>query len=202
MALPHPLPEELDVHVVGMRRRHLRGVLRIEAQVAPRPWTSSLFLSELALRSSRAYFVARVGRDIVGYGGLMMTLDDGHVTTLAVDPRWHRHKIGTRLLLALAREAIARGATGLTLEVRLSNLGAQALYRRFGFEAGRRAHGLLRRDEGRRADHVGARSRPARVLAAARRARAQGSRLDHGGATALVVTLVVNRPGARNRDVV
>jgi ribosomal-protein-alanine N-acetyltransferase len=135
VALPHPLPEELDVQVVGMRRRHLRGVLRIEGQVAPRPWTSSLFLSELALRSSRAYFVARVGRDVVGYGGLMMTLDDGHITTLAVDPRWHRHKIGTRLLLALAREAIARDATGLTLEVRLSNLGAQALYRRFGFEA-------------------------------------------------------------------
>jgi ribosomal-protein-alanine N-acetyltransferase len=36
--------------------------------------------------------------------------------------------------MALAREAINRGATGLTLEVRLSNLGAQALYRRFGFE--------------------------------------------------------------------
>jgi ribosomal-protein-alanine acetyltransferase len=134
VALPHPLPEELDVHVIGMRRRHLRGVMRIETQVAPRPWTTSLFLSELALRSSRAYFVARVGRDIVGYGGLMTTLDDGHVTTLAVDPRWQRHKIGSRLLLALAREAIARGATGLTLEVRLSNLGAQALYRRFGFE--------------------------------------------------------------------
>jgi ribosomal-protein-alanine N-acetyltransferase len=117
-----------------MRRRHLRGVLRIEAQVAPRPWTTSLFLSELALRSSRAYFVARIGRDVVGYGGLMMTVDDGHVTTLSVDPRWQRHKIGTRLLLALAREGMARGATGLTLEVRLSNLGAQALYRRFGFE--------------------------------------------------------------------
>jgi ribosomal-protein-alanine N-acetyltransferase len=135
VALPHPLPEELDVQVAGMRRRHLRGVLRIEGQVAPRPWTTSLFLSELALRSSRAYFVARVGRDVVGYGGLMMTLDDGHVTTLSVDPRWHRHKIGTRLLLALAREGIARGATGLTLEVRLSNFGAQALYRRFGFDA-------------------------------------------------------------------
>ena len=134
MAVPRPLPEVLDVHIAGMRRRHLRGVLRIEVQVAPRPWTSSLFLSELALRSSRAYFVARVGRDIVGYGGLMMTLDDGHVTTLAVDPRWHRHKIGTRLLLALTREAIGRGARALTLEVRLSNHGAQALYRRFGFE--------------------------------------------------------------------
>jgi ribosomal-protein-alanine N-acetyltransferase len=134
VALPNPQTDELDVHVVGMRRRHLRGVLRIEAVVAPRPWTTSLFLSELALRSTRAYFVARVGRDVVGYGGLMMTVDDGHITTIAVDPRWHRHKIGTRVLLALAREGIARGATGLTLEVRLSNLGAQALYRRFGFE--------------------------------------------------------------------
>jgi ribosomal-protein-alanine N-acetyltransferase len=63
----------------------------------------------------------------------MMTLDDGHVTTIAVDPAWHRHKVGTRLLLALAREARRRGATSLTLEVRLANKPAQNLYRRFGF---------------------------------------------------------------------
>jgi ribosomal-protein-alanine N-acetyltransferase len=62
-----------------------------------------------------------------------MTLDDGHVTTIAVDPKWHRHKIGTRLLVVLAREAIERKAVSLTLEVRMSNLGAQELYRRFGF---------------------------------------------------------------------
>jgi len=128
-----PTPEPLVVHVVPMRRRHVRAVLRIEQQVYPRPWTMSLFLSELALRSSRAYFVARVGRDVVGYGGLMMSADDGHVTTLAVDPRWQRHQIGTRLLLVLAREAIARGATAVTLEVRMSNTAAQDMYRRFGF---------------------------------------------------------------------
>src|SRR5689334_11696681 len=118
-----------------MRRRHVRSVLKIEQQVYPRPWTHSLFVSELALRSTRAYFVARIGRDVVGYGGLMMTLSDGHVTTIAVDPAWHRHKVGTRLLLSLAREAITRGASALTLEVRLSNYGAQHLYRKFGFTA-------------------------------------------------------------------
>jgi ribosomal-protein-alanine N-acetyltransferase len=123
------------VQIVPMRRRHLRGVLRIEAQVYPRPWTHSLFLSELALRSTRAYFVAKVGREIVGYGGLMMSMADGHITTLAVDPARQRLGIGTRLLLALAREAIARGATALTLEVRLSNHGAQDLYKRFDFTA-------------------------------------------------------------------
>jgi ribosomal-protein-alanine N-acetyltransferase len=128
-----PSPEDHDVTVVAMRRRHLRSVQRIEAQVYPRPWSPALFQSELALRETRAYFVARVGREVVGYGGLMMTLDDGHVTTIAVDPAWHRHKIGTRLMLALAREAIARGAVALTLEARLTNQGAQNLYRRFGF---------------------------------------------------------------------
>jgi [ribosomal protein S18]-alanine N-acetyltransferase len=128
-----PEPQALEVHVVPMRRRHLRSVLRIEGEVYPRPWSMSLFLSELALRSTRAYFVARVGREVVGYVGLMMTVDDGHITTIAVDPRWHRHKIGTRLLLAASREAIGRGATSLTLEVRMANHGAQELYRRFGF---------------------------------------------------------------------
>jgi ribosomal-protein-alanine N-acetyltransferase len=123
----------LVVHVVPMRRRHVRSVLRIEEQVYPRPWSTSLFLSEIALRATRTYFVARVGRDVVGYAGLMMTGDDGHITTIAVDPHWHRHKIGTRLMLALAREALVRRAVNLTLEVRLSNRAAQDLYRRFGF---------------------------------------------------------------------
>ena len=126
-------PRDLDVRLVAMRRRHLRSVLRIEAKVYPVPWSMSLFLSELALRSTRAYYVAFVGRQVVGYAGLMMTLDDGHVTTIAVDPEWHRRSIGTRLLLALAREAVERNATALTLEVRLSNRAAQELYRRFGF---------------------------------------------------------------------
>jgi ribosomal-protein-alanine N-acetyltransferase len=126
---------ELEVHIVPMRRRHLRSIVRIEAQVYPRPWSHSLFVSELALRSTRAYFVAKVGRDIVGYAGLMMSMTDGHVTTIAVDPAWHRHGIGTRLLLALAREGIERDATALTLEVRLSNKGAQEMYKRFGFTA-------------------------------------------------------------------
>ncbi len=124
---------ELVVHLVPMRRRHLRSVLRIEALVYPRPWSLSLFMSELALRSTRAYWVARVDGAVVGYCGLMVTGEDGHVTTLAVDPAMHRRGIGTRLLLALAGEAIRRGVTGLTLEVRMSNQPAQELYRKFGF---------------------------------------------------------------------
>jgi ribosomal-protein-alanine N-acetyltransferase len=79
------------------------------------------------------YFVARVGGTVVGYSGLMLTGEDAHVTTIAVDPAWHRHHIGTRMLLNLARQARQRGCHHLTLEVRMSNEPAQAMYRRFGF---------------------------------------------------------------------
>jgi len=126
--------EVLEVHLVPMRRRHLRSVLRIESQVYPRPWSIPLFMSELNLRTTRAYWVARVAGTVVGYCGLMLADTDAHVTTMAVDPVWHRHKIGSRLMLNLMRSARGRGATRVTLEVRTSNEAAQAMYRRFGFQ--------------------------------------------------------------------
>lgn len=127
-------PADLVVRVGPMRRRHLRSVMRIDQTVYPRPWTRGIFLSELSqVPSRRQYLVARVDGDVVGYGGMMFAGDDAHVTTIAVAPEWQRHTIATRLLVVLSREAIQRRATALTLEVRQTNEGAQALYRRFGF---------------------------------------------------------------------
>jgi ribosomal-protein-alanine N-acetyltransferase len=119
--------------VEPMRRRHVRSVVRIEQASYPRPWTSGLFLSELAQRGARTYLVATAGGRVVGYGGAMYVLPDAHVTTVAVDPELRRQAVATRLLLALCRAAVDHGATALTLEVRVSNEAAQALYRRFGF---------------------------------------------------------------------
>ena len=137
MARPLPTPAgdhgDVEVRIAPMRRRHLRSVIRIEQQVYPRPWTFGVFLSEIGQRGTRVYVVARVGGEVVGYAGLFRAVDDGHITTVAVDPTWQRHGIATRMLLALARSAIERGCVNLTLEVRMSNSGAQALYQRFGF---------------------------------------------------------------------
>ena len=127
-----PVGDPVDVKVSVMRRRHLRAIMRIERQVYPRPWTSGVFSSEMAGRDRR-YLVARASGTVVGYGGMLFSLDDAHITNIAVDPAWHRHKIGTRLLLVLCRDAIDSGSRNMTLEVRVSNVGAQAMYRRFGF---------------------------------------------------------------------
>jgi [ribosomal protein S18]-alanine N-acetyltransferase len=126
-------PGPLDVEITRMRRRHLRRVLSIEAQVYPRPWSASLFLSEISQRSSRTYLVAKHEGEVIGYAGMMFTGREAHVTNIAVDPEWHGHKVATRLLLTIVTEALARGCETISLEVRVSNRIAQSLYEKFGF---------------------------------------------------------------------
>jgi [ribosomal protein S18]-alanine N-acetyltransferase len=121
------------VRLAPMRRKHLRAVVQIEEEAYPRPWTSTLFLSELAQRSSRRYMVATLGPLVVGFYGFMIVGDEGHITTVTVSPAWHRRGIGTLLLLDMARAALPLGIRHLTLEVRVGNDAAQSLYRRFGF---------------------------------------------------------------------
>ncbi|MGI8706656.1 MAG: ribosomal protein S18-alanine N-acetyltransferase [Actinomycetota bacterium] len=123
----------VEIEMTRMRRRHLRRVLSIEARVYPRPWSTSLFLSELAQRTTRTYLVARHDGEVVGYAGMMFLPQESHVTNIAVDPDWHGYKIGSRLLLKIITESLARGSDRLSLEVRVSNSAAQMMYEKFGF---------------------------------------------------------------------
>ena len=116
-----------------MRRRHLRGIMAIERQVYPRPWSPNLFLAEMGESANRCYLVARMDREVVGYGGLICYGEEAHITNIAVDPMHHRHKIGSRLLHDLVVNAVEMGAEAVSLEVRITNWGAQRMYGRFGF---------------------------------------------------------------------
>jgi ribosomal-protein-alanine N-acetyltransferase len=120
--------------VVGpMRRRHLRSVLRIEGQNSPKGWSLGLFMSELSFRDAREYVVAKHSNRVIGFAGLLFAADDGHITTVSVDPELQQHRVATRMMLVLIERALDRGVEALTLEVRPSNAPAVALYKRFGF---------------------------------------------------------------------
>jgi [ribosomal protein S18]-alanine N-acetyltransferase len=127
---PRPV---LDTSIVPMRRKHVRDVLSIERRVYPRPWSAALFFSEISQRKTRHYVVAMVQKEVAGYGGLMVHEDEGHITTIAVEPDLQHSGIGTRLMLDLMEEARNRGARTVALEVRVANWPAQRLYSWFGF---------------------------------------------------------------------
>ena len=109
----------------------LPSILRIEEATYPTPWTEGIFRDEMAA-PGRLYLVAEANGEVVAYSGLMLVLPEAHVTSVTVDPQRRGSRIGTRLMLRICQEALRAGATSLTLEVRVSNRNAQALYQRFG----------------------------------------------------------------------
>jgi len=70
---------------------------------------------------------------ILGFAGMWVLLDEAHITTIGVDPDRQGEGLGEFLFVTLIDEAIQRGATWVTLEVRVSNHVAQSLYRKYGF---------------------------------------------------------------------
>jgi ribosomal-protein-alanine N-acetyltransferase len=126
--------------VVGpMRMADVAAVLEIERLSFSAPWPAFAFEQELTANRLAHYRVARLGDRVVAFGGIWLMVDEAHITTFGVHPDHRRRGVGRRLLLELADVALELGSARMTLEVRVSNAPAQALYRSFGFvEAGRR----------------------------------------------------------------
>src|SRR3954447_274887 len=123
----------VGVVIEPMRLDDLPAVHAIEQASFTTPWPPHAYRSELETNRLATYIVARIGDAVVGYAGMWLMLDEAHVTTFAVHPRWRRRRIGERMLLTLLDAAVSRRAREATLEVRLSNLAARRLYEKYGF---------------------------------------------------------------------
>lgn len=123
----------LRVSVEAMRVADIDAVQRVERASFPVPWPAYALRQEVETNRLARYLVVRAGDDIVAYAGVWLLVDEAHVTTFAVLPEWRRRGIGGRLMVAVMRLAAQLNARVATLEVRLSNMPARALYQRFGF---------------------------------------------------------------------
>jgi len=130
--------------VVPMQRDDLDAIMEIEPILfVGDPWPRSMYEYEITRNEFSFYRVIHgetPGQPrILAYAGVWMLYDSAHVATIGVHPAWQRRGLGAWLLLHLIDESVTRGAVEVTLEVRKSNLAAQALYSQFGFEkVGRR----------------------------------------------------------------
>lgn len=118
----------------------LDQVMKIEPRAfGEHHWSRSNFTQELS-NDLACYLVAieldELGNEkqLRGYAGSWLVLDEMHITTLATDPDFLRKSVAESILVAYIDLAIERGIRGITLEVRLSNIAAQKLYEKHGFQ--------------------------------------------------------------------
>jgi ribosomal-protein-alanine N-acetyltransferase len=102
------------------------------------PWPERSFRYEVTQNSNAILWVAEMTADdrspqIAGMIVIWLVVDEAHIGTIAVHPDYRQHGIGRILLARGLLESQGRGARRAYLEVRRSNLAAQALYRQFGF---------------------------------------------------------------------
>ncbi len=116
-----------------MANRHIDIVRAIDDRCYSSPWGAATWRTELA-EETRCHVVARKGDEIVGHAGLLIILDEIHVTTVAVHPDHQGEGFATLLVLHLLDHARSVGGASATLEVRASDRRTQRLYARFGFQ--------------------------------------------------------------------
>ena len=128
-----------------MRLDDIPHVMAIERRAFPLAWTSGIYRRELTANPWSHYLVLRpletIHPPLLSYGGVWQFDESGHIATIATHPDYVGRKLGSYLLIHLLLKAYEVGCTESTLEVRASNVSAQALYARYGFEVvGRRRH--------------------------------------------------------------
>jgi ribosomal-protein-alanine N-acetyltransferase len=147
----------LAITIAPMLEADIAQVLVIDRAAFPQPWSENSYRYELR-ENDQAYFIVALDphsrptpnwldkvlrrmppRKVIGYAGFWLVVDEAHINTIAVHADWRRRGIGERMLRHLLTAAREQHATSATLEVRVSNEAAQALYRKYDFEVvGRR----------------------------------------------------------------
>lgn len=157
----------LIFRVEPMMVQDIPAVMEIEYQSFSAPWSPSAYDYELRYNAMAHYFVARPQAPrvpsssssfslwqrlrarqsssdktpVVGHAGFWVMVDEAHISTLATHPAWRRRGIAELLLVTMTERATELGLRVMTLEVRVSNVTAQALYRKYRFEVvGQRVH--------------------------------------------------------------
>jgi ribosomal-protein-alanine N-acetyltransferase len=147
------MPDRLPYAVELMALADLDQVMAIEWVAFSAPWSMRAYRYEIAENENSTMLVVRPALrssgqfiqllqhlklmkpgPVLGYAGFWLLVDDIHISTIAVHPLWRGRGLGELLLISLLEHGAQQLGRRATLEVRVSNLAAQGLYHKYGFE--------------------------------------------------------------------
>jgi ribosomal-protein-alanine N-acetyltransferase len=139
MSFPTPWPARAYRHEVRQNRLAHYFVARPQLAREPEEYVQEREPGFLGRMQRWAHGARTEPPAVVGYCGFWRAADEAHISTIAVHPKHRLQGIGQLLLVTAIERAVELGASIVSLEVRVSNVAAQNLYLKYGFQVvGRR----------------------------------------------------------------
>ncbi|MGB8855659.1 MAG: ribosomal protein S18-alanine N-acetyltransferase [Burkholderiales bacterium] len=119
------------IEIRPLRRGEASEVARIESEVYAYPWTLGNFID--SLNAGHSCWACTVNGELAGYAVVLIGANEAHLLNISIAGEWQGRGLGSQLLRHLMQ--VARPDAGIMfLEVRPSNVNAQRLYEREGFQ--------------------------------------------------------------------
>ena len=124
------------IKIEPMQRDYLDDVMVVEEKAyGPHHWSKESFFNELNSELAKYYCAFNEKGELTGYAGCWQILEEAHITNIAVSPDYRRQHIGEALLTTIIESSRKAMVKYITLEVRVSNAPAIALYEKYGFKS-------------------------------------------------------------------
>lgn len=120
-----------DLKYRPMQEADLDAIMVIEPRIYPYPWSRGNFAD--SLKSGYSCWVVELDGELIGYGAMMVVLDEGHLLNISIAKAYQGRGFGRALLDHFIAVAKRHGGQMMFLEVRPSNTAAIALYESMGF---------------------------------------------------------------------
>lgn len=122
-----------NLEIIPLTKEYIDDVVAIDTLSFAVPWSRESFVREVEINNSARYVAAKKDGLIVGYGGVWIIVDEGHITNIATHPEYRGTGIASKIMEALIEICKLEGVLSMTLEVRRSNTPAKNLYAKYGF---------------------------------------------------------------------
>ena len=126
----------LEIKIEKMTAEDIPYIIEIEAEAyGEHHWSKSAFYDEMNNNLAKYYVAKTLAGEVVGYAGTWHIIDEGHITTISVKKSHLRKHIGEAIIIKILEDCYKNEIKYLTLEVRVSNAPAIALYTKYGFNS-------------------------------------------------------------------
>lgn len=122
------------MNIRRIEEKDLNAVLVLEKLLYKDPWNENNYASELEQNDYAYMYVLEHDGVILGYAGFWLSYEYATITKVSINPAVQKKGLGYYLFNSIMKIALDKGATSFSLEVRESNIAAQGLYLKSGYE--------------------------------------------------------------------